>query len=336
MLKVAINGFGRIGRTFLRASLGNRDFRVVAVNDMADAKTMAHLFKYDSVYGKFKGRVEAKDKSVSVDGNEIMMLSEKDPANLPWGKLGIDVVIESTGIFRKKEQFELHLKAGAKKVIISAPPKGDEPVKQIVMGVNEGMYDPGKDNIISNASCTTNCLAPLAKVLNDEFGIAKGFMTTIHAYTTDQRLLDAPHDDWRRGRSAALSIVPTSTGAAKAIGEVMPELKGKLTGSAMRVPVADGSIVDLVAELQRKADADEINRAFKLAAEGEMKGIVEYCDEPIVSSDVIGNSHSAIFDSLLTSAEGNLVEVFAWYDNEWGYSNRMVDLVGLMNKKWKK
>jgi glyceraldehyde 3-phosphate dehydrogenase len=302
---------------------------------LADAKTMGHLFKYDSVYGRFKGRIKAGENFISVNGDRILMFSEKDPANLPWGKLGIDVVIESTGFFRKREQVEGHLKAGAKKVIISAPPKGDKPVRQIVLGVNENTYNPKKDDVISNASCTTNCLAPVAKVLDDKFGIVKGFMTTIHAYTSDQRLLDAPHKDWRRGRSAAMSIVPTSTGAAKALGEVIPKLKGKVTGSAMRVPVADGSIVDLVVELRRKADVDEINRAFKKAAEGRLKGILQYCEEPIVSLDVIGNPHSAIFDSLLTNIEGDLIEVFAWYDNEWGYSKRLVDLVGYVKKKWR-
>lgn len=336
MLKVAINGFGRIGRNFLKASLGNKDFNVVAVNDLADAKTMGHLFKYDSVYGRFKGRIKAGENFISVNGDRILMFSEKDPANLPWGKLGIDVVIESTGFFRKREQVEGHLKAGAKKVIISAPPKGDKPIRQIVLGVNENTYNPKKDDVISNASCTTNCLAPVAKVLDDKFGIVKGFMTTIHAYTSDQRLLDAPHKDWRRGRSAATSIVPTSTGAAKALGEVIPKLKGKVTGSAMRVPVADGSIVDLVVELRRKASVDEINRAFKRAAEGKLKGILQYCEEPIVSLDIIGNPHSAIFDSLLTNIEGDLIEVFAWYDNEWGYSKRLVDLVGYVKKKWRK
>ncbi len=336
MLKVAINGFGRIGRNFLKASLGNKDFNVVAVNDLADAKTMGHLFKYDSVYGRFDGWVKALENFISVNGDRILMFSEKDPANLPWGKLGIDVVIESTGFFRKREQVEGHLKAGAKKVIISAPPKGDKPIRQIVLGVNENTYNPKKDDVISNASCTTNCLAPVAKVLDDKFGIVKGFMTTIHAYTSDQRLLDAPHKDWRRGRSAATSIVPTSTGAAKALGEVIPKLKGKVTGSAMRVPVADGSIVDLVVELRRKASVDEINRAFKRAAEGKLKGILQYCEEPIVSLDIIGNPHSAIFDSLLTNIEGDLIEVFAWYDNEWGYSKRLVDLVGYVKKKWRK
>jgi glyceraldehyde 3-phosphate dehydrogenase len=336
MLKVGINGFGRIGRNFLKASLGNKDFKVIAVNDLADAGTMAHLFKYDSVYGRFKGRIKAGENFIYVNSDKIMMFSEKDPANLPWGKLGIDVVLESTGFFRKREQAELHLKAGAKKVIISAPPKGDKPVRQIVLGVNENTYDPKKDDVISNASCTTNCLAPVAKVINDKFGIVKGFMTTIHAYTSDQRLLDAPHKDWRRGRSAAMSIVPTSTGAAKALGAVIPKLKGRVTGSAIRVPVADGSIVDLVVELRRKAGVDEINRAFKRAAEGKLKGILQYCEEPIVSLDIIENPHSAIFDSLLTNIEGDLIEIFAWYDNEWGYSKRLVDLVGYVKKKWRK
>lgn len=336
MLKVAINGFGRIGRNFLRASLGNKNFRIVAVNDIADAKTMGHLLKYDSVYGRLNGKVKAGKDSISVSGQKIQMFAEKDPSKLPWGKLGIDVVLESTGIFRKKEQADMHLKAGAKKVVLSAPPKGDKPVKQIVMGVNENTYSPKKDKIISNASCTTNCLAPIAKVLDSKFRIVKGFMTTIHAYTADQSILDAPHKDWRRGRSAAVSIVPTSTGAAKALGEVMPKLKGRITGSAMRVPVADGSIVDLVVELRKRTEVDKINRAFQKAANGKFNGIIQYCDEPIVSQDIIGNPHSAIFDSLLTNMEGDLIEVFAWYDNEWGYSNRLVDLLGFVKKKWKK
>lgn len=336
MLKVAVNGFGRIGRNFLKASLGNRDFKVVAVNDLTDAHTLAHLFKYDSVYGRFDGKVMAGKDALSIDGNKIKTFSEKNPALLPWDKMGIDVVLESTGIFRKREQAEQHVKAGAKKVLLSAPPKGDKPVKQIVLGVNENSYSHKKDVILSNASCTTNCLAPVAKVLEDGFGISKGFMTTIHAYTSDQRILDAPHKDLRRARGAATSIIPTSTGAAKALGAVMPALKGRVTGSAMRVPVADGSIVDLVVELKKDSTVENINKSFKKASSSGLKGILQYCDEPIVSQDVIGNPHSAIFDSLLTNIEGDLVEVLAWYDNEWGYSNRLVDLIGFMKKKWKK
>jgi glyceraldehyde 3-phosphate dehydrogenase len=271
-----------------------------------------------------------------VNKQKIMVTAEKDPSILPWGKLGIDIVLESTGKFTAPADLELHLKAGAKKVVLSAPPKGEDSVKQIVMGVNENTYDPVKDRMVSNASCTTNCLAPIAKVLQDEFGIEKGFMTTIHAYTGDQMILDGPHKDMRRARTAGLNIVPTSTGAAKALGFVMPVLKGKVTGSAMRVPVADGSLVDLVVDLKKKPTPPEaINAAFKKAAAGKYKGIIEYSEEPLVSSDVIGNPASAIFDSKLTNIEGDLVEVFAWYDNEWGYSKRLVDLMGYMAAKWK-
>ena len=335
MLNVAINGFGRIGRNFLKSSLNSKAFKVVAVNDLTDAPTLGHLFKYDSVFGTFDGTVKWDNRSITVNGNKILVFAEKDPSKLPWRKLAIDVVIESTGIFTKKEDAELHIKAGAKKVIISAPPKGDTPVKEIVLGVNEGTYDPKKDNILSNASCTTNCLAPIAKVLNDEFGIVKGFMTTIHAYTADQMLMDSPHKDLRRARAAGLNIVPTSTGAAKSVGVVIPQLAGKLTGSAIRVPVIDGSIVDLVVELRNKKGVDDINAAVRKAAEGKMKGIIEYVDEPIVSSDIIRNPHSAVFDSLLTNIEGDLIEVFAWYDNEWGYSCRLVNLVEMIAKTLK-
>lgn len=334
MLKVGINGFGRIGRNFLKASLNSRAFKVVAINDLTDAPTLGHLFKYDSVFGIFKGKVKWDKGSINVNGNKINVFSEREPENLPWGKLSVDVVIESTGIFRERKHAEMHLRAGAKKVIISAPPKGDKPVREIVMGVNENTYDP-RDEVISNASCTTNCLAPVAKVLDEKFGIVKGFMTTVHAYTTDQHLLGAPSKDLRRARAAALNIVPTSTGAAKALGEVLPNLKGKITGSAMRVPVADGSIVDLVVQLRKGHSIEEINNAFRKAAEGKFKGIIEYGKDPVVSSDIIGNPHSAIFDSLLTNTEGNLIEVFSWYDNEWGYSNRLVDLMELIAKKWK-
>jgi glyceraldehyde 3-phosphate dehydrogenase len=335
MLRVAINGFGRIGRNFLKASLKSRAFRVVAINDLAAAPLLGHLMRYDSVYGPFGGTVEWDKTGITVNGKRILVSSERDPANLPWGKLKIDVVIESTGIFRDMENAATHLKAGAKKVIISAPPKGDGPIKQIVLGVNEGTYDPKKDDIISNASCTTNCLAPVAKVLDDKFGIVKGFMTTIHAYTADQLLLDGPHKDLRRARAACQNIIPTSTGAAKALGHVIPKLKGKITGSAIRVPVTDGSIVDLVVELKKRHEPEEINAAIKRASAGRLKGIIQYTKEPIVSSDIIGNPHSSIFDSLLTNTEGDLLEVFAWYDNEWGYSNRLVNLVEFVAKKWR-
>jgi glyceraldehyde 3-phosphate dehydrogenase len=335
MLKVAINGFGRIGRNFLKASLRSRDFRVVAINDLADAETMGRLFKYDSVFGPFEGKTEWGKDFVKVNGNKMSVFSEKDPAALPWGKLGIDVVLESTGIFREKDKAEAHIRAGAKKVVLSAPPKGDKPIKQIVLGVNENEYDHKTDNVVSNASCTTNCLAPLAKVIDDSFGIVKGFMTTIHAYTADQMLLDGPHKDMRRARAAGLNIIPTSTGAAKALGKVIPKLDKRITGSAMRVPVANGSIVDLVVELKKKAEPEKINAAIKKAASGRLKGILQYSDEPLVSSDIIGNAHSSIFDSLLTNIEGDLIEVFSWYDNEWGYSNRLVDLIGFIKKKWR-
>ncbi|MCD6367505.1 MAG: type I glyceraldehyde-3-phosphate dehydrogenase [Candidatus Aenigmarchaeota archaeon] len=326
MIKVAINGFGRIGRNFFKASLKSKIFEVVAVNDLTDPKTLAHLLKYDSVFGKFDGNVKYTEDSIIVDGREIKVFSERDPSKLPWGELGIDVVVESTGIFRTRELASKHIEAGAKKVIISAPPKSPD-VKQIVMGVNQETYDPEKDDIISNASCTTNCAAPIAKVINDNFGIKYANLTTVHAYTADQRLLDAPHHDLRRARAAAVSIVPTTTGAAKAVSEVIPELKGKMNGTAIRVPVPDGSIIDLVVHLEKETTVEEVNKLFKDASMGNMKGIIEYAEEPIVSSDIVGNPHSAIFDSLLTHVNGNVLEVFAWYDNEWGYSNRLVDLI---------
>ncbi len=336
MLKVAINGFGRIGRNFLKASLSSRAFSVVAVNDLATPETLGRLLKYDSVFGPFDGKVSWGKDFITVNGKKISVTAEKDPAMLPWGKLGIDVVLESTGRFRTYDDASKHIQAGAKKVIISAPPKGDKPVKQIVLGVNENLYDHRKDAVISNASCTTNCLAPVAKVLHDTFGIEKGFMTTIHAYTGDQMILDGPHKDMRRARAAGLNIVPTSTGAAKALGEVIPALKGRISGSAIRVPVADGSIVDLVVDLKKKPlPPEKINDALKKAAAGKLKGIIQYSEEPLVSTDIIRNAHSAIFDSLLTNVEGDLVEVFAWYDNEWGYSSRLVDLIGFMSKKWR-
>jgi glyceraldehyde 3-phosphate dehydrogenase len=330
--KVGINGFGRIGRLVLKAGLEKKDLEFVAVNDLTDAKTLAHLFKYDSVHGKFNGTVEAKDNTIVINGKEIKILSQKDPAQLPWKNLGVDVVIESTGIFRKREQCAMHIKAGAKKVILTVPAK-DEIDNTIVLGVNDNALKDS-DQIVSNASCTTNCLAPVAKVLNDSFGIKSGLMTTVHAYTNDQAILDLPHSDLRRARAAAENIIPTTTGAAKAVGKVIPELNGKLNGMAMRVPVKDGSLVDLVAELNKKVSAEEINAAIKKAAKNELKGILEYTEEPIVSIDIIDNPHSSIFDALSTMViEESLVKVISWYDNEWGYSNRVIDLIGLLAKK---
>ena len=330
MIKVAINGFGRIGRLVFRAGINNKNINFVAVNDLTDAKTLAHLLKYDSVHGILDADIKAKDNSILVNGKEIKIFSEREPEKLPWKELKIDVVVESTGIFTTKEGAEKHLKAGAKKVLISAPAKGDNPIKTIVIGVNEKEYHKDKDNIVSLASCTTNCLAPLVKVLNDNFGIEKGFMTTIHASTNDQKILDLPHKDLRRARATSLSIIPTTTGAAKAVTLTIPELKGKLDGMAMRVPVADGSITDFVAVLKKEASVEEINKLFKSVAEHELKGILQYTEEPIVSIDVVGNPHSAIFDAELTKTSGNLVKVVAWYDNEWGYSCRMVDFIEMM------
>ena len=330
-VKVGINGFGRIGRAVFRIMEARGGFEVAAINDLTDAKTLAHLLKYDSVHGKFNGKVEAKGTSLVVNGREIEILSEKDPSNLPWKAKGVQVVIESTGVFRNREKIALHLAAGAEKVILTVPAK-DKIDNTIVLGVNpEALKD--SDKIVSNASCTTNCLAPMAKVLNDNFGIKKGLMTTVHAYTNDQAILDLPHSDLRRARAAAESIIPTTTGAAKAVGEVIPELNGKLNGMAMRVPVKDGSVVDLVVELDKGTTAEEINTLMKKAAEGELKGIMEYTEDPIVSVDVIGNPHSCIFDALSTMVLGdNLVKVVGWYDNEWGYSNRVVDLIGHLAK----
>jgi glyceraldehyde 3-phosphate dehydrogenase len=299
---------------------------IVAVNDLGDAKTMAHLLKYDSVLGPFEGEVEAADGGISVDGDELKLLNERDPAALPWGELGVDVVLESTGLFTKRDKAQLHLDAGAPKVVISAP--ATDPDVTVVLGVNDDAYDPEKHRIISNASCTTNCIAPLAKVLNDGWGIESGFMTTIHAYTNDQQILDLPHKDLRRARAAAVNLIPTSTGAAKAIGIVIPELQGKVDGVAVRAPVADGSIVDFVAEVRSEVTADEVNARFREAADdGPLAGFLLYSDEPLVSSDVVGNPYSSIFDSQLTMAHGTTVKVFGWYDNEWGYSCRLVDLV---------
>ncbi len=331
-MKVAINGFGRIGRNVLRASKKDsdftKDFEFVAINDLADPKTMGHLLKYDSVYGVSNMDISSGADSITVDGNDIKVFSERDPSNLPWGDLGIDIVVESTGIFRSREGASKHLEAGAKKVIISAP--AIEPDVTIVMGVNHHDYDGGKHKIISNASCTTNCLAPVTKVLHEKFGVKRGFMTTCHAYTGDQRILDVAHKDLRRARAAGVSIIPTTTGAAKAIGLVLPELKGKLDGLSLRVPIPDGSINDLVVELESDTTKDEINGAFREAANGDLKGILEYTEEPIVSSDIIGNPHSAILDGLSTNVmggQGNFAKILTWYDNEWGFSCRMIDLM---------
>jgi glyceraldehyde 3-phosphate dehydrogenase len=324
-LKVAINGFGRIGRVTLRALLQRNNIEVVAINDITDSATLAHLFKYDSIHGKFKGSVQVAADSITLDGHKIHITAQKDPATLPWKNLGVDVVIESTGLFLDKASAEKHLAAGAKKVVISAPPKGDD-IKAIVLGVNDNTLTKD-DKIVSNASCTTNCAAPMVQVIHETFGIEVGFLTTIHAYTSDQRLHDAPHKDLRRARAAAVSMVPTSTGAAKAITSIFPELKGKLSGDSIRVPVPDGSITDIACIVKKPADAATINAAFKKAAEGKLKGILEYSDEPLVSMDIVGNPHSCIFDSGLTAVIGNLVKVSGWYDNETGYSNRLVDLI---------
>lgn len=324
MKKIAINGFGRIGRMCFRSLIEKENVEVVAINDLTDVKTLAHLLKYDSVHGRVKAEVFADGNFLVVNGKKIEVLAMKDPSQLPWSSMGIDIVIESTGIFTDKDGAEKHIAAGAKKVVISAPATGG--VKTIVLGVNDNQIVE-TDVVLSNASCTTNCLAPMAKVLHDTFGIEKGYITTVHAYTADQRLQDSPHKDLRRARAAALSMVPTSTGAAKAVGEVLPELKGKLDGVAVRVPTPDGSLTDLVAVLKRDVTKEEVNAAIKKAAENEMKGIIEYCTDPIVSIDIVGNKHSCIFDADLTSVNGNLVKVMGWYDNEAGYSERVVELV---------
>jgi len=324
--KVAINGFGRIGRLVCRALMDRDDFELAAVNDLCDGKTMAYLLKYDSSHGKFPGTVEHTDDALVINGKEVRNLSEKDPARLPWRELGVEFVVESTGVFRLKDQCMMHVQAGAKKVLLTVPAK-DEIDATIVLGVNDGALKPD-DAVISNASCTTNCLAPMVKVLNDSFGMVRGLMTTCHAYTNDQRILDFAHSDLRRARAAAANIIPTTTGAAKAVGKVIPELNGKLDGMALRVPTIDGSVTDLTAELGKGVTADEINAAFKAAAEGDLKGILEYNEDPIVSSDIIGNTHSCVFDSGCTMAKGeSLVKIIGWYDNEWGYSNRVVDLM---------
>ena len=331
-VKVGINGFGRIGRNVFRAALKNSEVEVVAVNDLTDAKMLAHLLKYDSVHGKLDARVEATEGAFIVNGKEIKVFAQRNPADLPWGELGIDVVIESTGFFTDKAKAEAHIQAGAKKVIISAPATNEDIT--IVMGVNHEQYDPAAHHVISNASCTTNCLAPFAKVLHEQFGIRRGLMTTVHAYTNDQQILDLPHKDYRRARAAGESIIPTTTGAAKAVSLVLPELKGKLNGFAMRVPTSNVSVVDLVMELDKTATVEEINGALKAAAEGPLKGILGYSEEPLVSIDYNGDPHSSTIDALSTMVlDGNMVKVVSWYDNEWGYSNRCVDLVEYIAEK---
>jgi glyceraldehyde 3-phosphate dehydrogenase len=330
--KVAINGFGRIGRAVFRIAMNNPEVDVVAINDLTDANTLAHLLKYDSVHGKLDADVKATANGLSVNGKEIQVLAERDPAQLPWGDLGIDVVVESTGRFTKKEDAEKHRQAGAKKVIISAPAKNED--LTVVMGVNHESYDPATHHVISNASCTTNCLAPVAKVLHEQFGVRRGLMTTVHSYTNDQQLLDLPHKDMRRARAAAESIIPTTTGAAKAVSKVLPELEGKLNGFAMRVPTPNVSVVDFVAELDKEVTVDEINTALRQAAEGKLKGVLGYTEEPLVSKDFNGDPHSSYVDALSTMIQdGNMVKVVSWYDNEWGFSNRVVDLIQFIAKK---
>ena len=330
--KVGINGFGRIGRNIMRAALGSKDLDFVAVNDLTNAATLAHLLKYDSILGNLHGTITAQGDKISVDGDEFQVLSVKDPAQLPWKDLGVDVVFESTGLFTDRDSAAKHLAAGAKKVIITAPAK--KPDFSVVLGVNENKYDSKAHQILSNASCTTNCLAPLAKVLHESFGIKKGWMTTVHSYTNDQQLLDLPHKDLRRARAAALSIIPTTTGAASAVGEVMPDLKGKLDGISMRVPTPNVSVVDLAALLDKKTTAEEVNGAFRAAADGPLKGIMQFVEEPLVSIDFRGNPHSSIIDAPYTKVmDGDFVKVLSWYDNEWGYSNRCIDLLRFIIKK---
>ena len=330
--RVGINGFGRIGRNFFRAAIEQgADLEVVAVNDLTDNKTLAHLLKYDSIMGRFNGEVSYDDEGIIVDGKHIKVLAQRDPADLPWGELGVEVVVESTGFFTDGEKAAAHIAAGAKKVVISAPAKNVDGT--FVMGVNDGDYDPATMNIISNASCTTNCLAPLAKVLHENFGIERGIMTTIHSYTGDQRVLDAPHKDLRRARAAALNMIPTRTGAAQAVALVLPELKGKFDGLAVRVPTPTGSLTDLTFVASKEVSVEAIQAAVKAAAEGELKGVLEYTEDPIVSTDIVGNPHTSIFDATETKVIGNLVKVLSWYDNEWGYSNALVRLTSLVGSK---
>ncbi|MGW1254361.1 type I glyceraldehyde-3-phosphate dehydrogenase [Streptomyces sp. NPDC002513] len=332
-IRVGINGFGRIGRNYFRALLEQgADIEIVAVNDLGDTATTAHLLKYDTILGRLNEEVSHTEGTITVDGKAIKVLSERNPADIPWGELGVDIVVESTGIFTKKEDAEKHIAGGAKKVIISAPAKNEDVT--IVMGVNQDVYDPANHHVISNASCTTNCVAPMAKVLDENFGIVKGLMTTVHAYTNDQRILDFPHKDLRRARAAAENIIPTTTGAAKATALVLPQLKGRLDGLAMRVPVPTGSVIDLVVELSRDVTKEEVNAAFLKASEGELKGLLEYTEDPIVSSDIVHIPASCTFDSSLTMVqEGNNVKVIGWYDNEWGYSNRLVDLTAFVGNQ---
>ncbi|SHI05142.1 glyceraldehyde-3-phosphate dehydrogenase (NAD+) [Clostridium collagenovorans DSM 3089] len=335
MIKIGINGFGRIGRNVFKALINNysKDLEVVAINDLTSPATLAHLLKYDSLYGRFNGEVEAKEDSIVVNGREIKIYAERDPKNIPWGKEGAEIVIESTGLFTNAEKAKAHIEAGAKKVLISAPAKNEDIT--LVLGVNEDQYDPEKHNIISNASCTTNCLAPFAKVLDEEFGIVTGLMTTIHSYTNDQRILDAPHSDLRRARTANESMIPTTTGAAKAVALVLPQLKGKLNGMAVRVPTPTVSMTDLVFEASRETTVEEVNAALRKAAEGSMKGILGFSDEPLVSIDFRGDERSSIVDGLSTMVNGKLVKVVSWYDNEWGYSNRLADLTKMVADKLK-
>jgi glyceraldehyde 3-phosphate dehydrogenase len=331
-IKVGINGFGRIGRNVFRVAVNNPEFEIVAVNDLTDAKTLAHLLKYDSVHGTMDAEVKAVEGGIAVNGKLVKVLAEKDPAQLPWKAMGVDIVVESTGRFAEKEKAMAHVTAGAKKVIISAPGKNEDIT--IVMGVNQDKYDPATHQVISNASCTTNCLAPFAKVLHEKFGIKSGLMTTVHSYTNDQNILDLPHKDLRRARAAGMSIIPTTTGAAKAVALVLPELKGKLNGFALRVPTPNVSITDLVAQLEKPATVEAVNAALKEAANGELKGILAFSEEPLVSKDYNGNAHSSIVDGLSTMMVGdNLVKVVSWYDNEWGYSNRVVDLISFLISK---
>jgi glyceraldehyde 3-phosphate dehydrogenase len=332
-VKIGINGFGRIGRAFVRAFVHSKVVAdIVAVNDVADSRTLAHLLKYDSVFGRIDAEVKLTQDGFSVNGKPIKVVSRRDPAELPWSELGVDIALESTGLFTDREQASKHLKAGAKKVLISAP--ASHPDATIVPGVNDSKYDPKTHNVISLASCTTNCLTPVVKILHESFGIVRGFMSTAHAYTNDQRILDLPHKDLRRARAAAVSIIPTTTGATKAITEIFPELKGKINGIAYRVPVPDGSLVDFVADLQKETTSEAINKAFKTAAEGPLGRMLEYSDEPIVSVDIIGNPHSCIVDGLSTMVlDGKMAKVLAWYDNEWGYTNRLVDMVGIIADK---
>ena len=330
--RVGINGFGRIGRNFFRAALEQgADIEVVAVNDLTDNKTLAHLLKYDSILGRFSGEVSYDDEFIVVDGKKIKVLAERNPADLPWGDLGVDVVVESTGFFTDGEKAKAHIDAGAKKVVISAPAKNVDGT--FVVGVNEGDYDSETMNIVSNASCTTNCLAPLAKVLHEKFGIVRGIMTTIHSYTGDQRVLDAPHGDLRRARAAALNMIPTKTGAAQAVALVLPELKGKFDGLAVRVPTPTGSLTDLTFQAEKEVSVESVKAAVKEAAEGDLKGILAYTEDPIVSTDIVGDPHSSIFDANETKVIGDLVKVLSWYDNEWGYSNRLVQLTALVGSK---